>query len=99
MRFRAESPQALANDNFRGYAHLFIVADEVRWIEAVIASPLFASMVVYYIEDVKEHRLNTKLGEHERTFAVRCNIFSFKMPWEAIQMHMHELVSDEEMPA
>ena len=64
-------PQALANDNFKGYAHPFIVANEVRWIEAAIACPLFTSMVVYYIEGVKEHLLNTKLGKQERTFAVR----------------------------
>ena len=69
----------------------------MRWIEAVIACPVFTSMVVYYIEGHKEHLLNTELGHQERTYAARGNIFSYKMPWEAIQMKMHELVSDEEM--
>ena len=90
-------PQALANDNFQGYVHQFIVEHQVRWIEAVIACPVFTSMVVYYIEGHKEHLLNTELGHQERTYAARGNIFSYKMPWEAIQMKMHELVSDEEM--
>ena len=33
-------PAALANDNFQGYIHPFIVLNKVRWIEAVTACPL-----------------------------------------------------------
>ena len=49
MDHAAESriPQALANDNLQGYVHPFIVENEVRFIEAVIACPVFTSMVVY----------------------------------------------------
>ena len=42
----------------------------MRWIEAVIACPVFTSMAVYYIEGMKEHLLNTELGQQKRTFAV-----------------------------
>ena len=34
-------PAALTNDNFKGYAHPFIVHNKVRWIEAVTACPFF----------------------------------------------------------
>ena len=90
-------PQALANDNFQGYAHAFIVKNQVRWIEVVAACPLFTSIIVYYIEGEKQHLVNTDLGSQERTYVVRGNVFSFLMPWEQIQMHMHEFVIDEEM--
>ena len=99
MQFSQECrvPQALANNNFQGYAHQFIVENKVRWIEAVAACPILTSLVVYYIEGEKHHLVQTELGQQERTHAVRGNVFSFLMPWEEIQMHMHELVSDEEM--
>ena len=45
-------PQALANDNFCGHAHKFIVENQVRWIEAVTAAPFFTALVTYYIEGV-----------------------------------------------
>ena len=43
------------------------------------------------------HLINTCLGQQELTYAARGNVFSFLMPWEEIQNHMHELVSDKEM--
>ena len=36
-----KTPAALANDNFQGYCHPFLVRNKVRWIEAVTACPFF----------------------------------------------------------
>ena len=40
-RSKFRIPAALANDNFQGYAHPFIVLNKVKWIEAVTACPFF----------------------------------------------------------
>ena len=38
-------PQAIANDNFIGYAHRFLVERKVTWLEATIAAPAFSGLV------------------------------------------------------
>ena len=64
-------PAALANDNFQGYAHPFIVLNKVKWIEAVTACPFFSSQVTYYVECKSKARHNLageELGRAERAF-------------------------------
>ena len=80
-------PKALANDNFNGYAHAYIVAAKVNWLEATIAGPVFSGLVAYYIEGDfgdRHHMMESAVGKAERSWAVRGNIFSFLLPWERI---------------
>ena len=71
-------PRALANDNFIGYVHDFIVANKVTWLEATIACPVFSGLVTYYIEgdaSQRGHMMKEQLGKPQRAWAVRGNIF------------------------
>ena len=80
-------PAALANDNFQGYSHPFIVRNKVRWIEAVTACPFFSSLVTYYVEGKgkeRHHLAGEELGRLERAYAARGNIYSYILPWESI---------------
>ena len=43
---------ALCNDNFLSYT------TEVRWIEAAIVSPVWTSVLVYYVEGDLGHLMN-----------------------------------------
>ena len=40
-------PKALSNDNFISYADAFTVREQVTWLEATIACPIFTGMVTY----------------------------------------------------
>ena len=81
-------PAAIANDNFQGYIHPFIVQHRVRWIEAVVACPYLTTIVQYYVEGhprQRHHLANERVGEHERAYAFRGNVFAYHLPWEMIQ--------------
>ena len=45
-------PQALANDNFWGYATDIIYKYRVRWIESAAACPVFTCLITYYVEGI-----------------------------------------------
>ena len=80
-------PKALANDNFIGYVHEFLVQNKVTWLEATIAGPVFSGLVTYYIEGLasdRHHMMETAVGHPERAWGVRGNLFSFSLPWEEI---------------
>ena len=80
-------PAALANDNFQGYIHPFIVQHRVRWIEAIVACPYLTTIVQYYVEGhprEKHHLANERMGEHARAYAFRGNVFAYQLPWEMI---------------
>ena len=80
-------PAALANDNFQGYVHPFIVLNKVKWIEAVTACPFFSSQVTYYVEGKAKARhtlAGEELGRAERAYGTRGNIYSYILPWESI---------------
>ena len=90
-------PAALANDNFQGYCHPFLIQHKVRWIEAVTACPIFTGLVTYYIEGKSEerhHLAGEELGQTERSYAVRGNVFSFMMPWMSIMRHVEEVTNN-----
>ena len=75
----------LANDNFIGYAHDFIVRRKVTWLEATIARPVFSGVVTYYVEGTsaeRGHMMKEALGRPQRAWAVRGNIFSALLPWQ-----------------
>ena len=67
-------PKALANDNFIGYAHSFIVENKVTWLEATIAGPVFSGLVTYYIEgdgSDRHHLIEDTVAKPERSWGVR----------------------------
>ncbi len=92
-------PQSLANDNYKGYAHEFIVRNQVRWIEAVTACPHFSVLMTYYIEGQKGHIMEEKLGEQRRTYGSRGNLFSFALQWDDILQFMDARTTDEQLSA
>ena len=54
-------PKAFCNDNFTGYIHAFFVQNDVTWIEAIIACPVFTGLITYYIEgnwDERHHLMS-----------------------------------------
>ena len=69
----------------------------MRWIEAVTACPLFTALVVYYVEGhpKERHHLGSELGQQERGYAVRGNVFSYILPWEAILRSAMDLSTDD----
>ena len=84
-------PRALANDNFIGYVHRYIIENRVTWLEATIACPVFSGLVTYYIEgDATErgHMMADPLAKPQRAWAVRGNIFSFLLPWEKVMAQL-----------
>ena len=85
--YQYKIPAAIANDNFQGYVHPFMVQHRVRWVECVIACPYLTTMVQYYVEGKpgqKHHLGNERLGEHSRAMAFRGNIYAYHLPWEMI---------------
>ena len=72
-------PKALANDNFIGYVHRFLVEQRVTWLEATIAGPVFPGLVTYYIEgqaSERHHMMEEVVGKPERAWGVRGNLRS-----------------------
>ena len=86
-------PLAMANDNFIGYVHAFLVEHNVTWLEATIAAPLFTGLITYYIEgppSERHHLMEAALTQPERACGVRGNIFSFLLPWDRIQEQLEK---------
>ena len=66
---KQKAPRALANDNFIGYAHRFIIENKVTWLEATIACPVFSGLVTYYVEgnaSERGHMMKEALGNPTR---------------------------------
>ena len=93
-------PKALANDNFIGYVHRFIVENQVTWLEATIASPVFSGLVTYYIEgkpSERHHMMESAVGKPERAWGVRGNLFSFLLPWETIMVQLFKKIEEGDL--
>ena len=93
-------PKALANDNFIGYAHPFIGAENVTWLEATIAAPVFNGLVTYYIEGDPGDRHNlmqVEIGNAQKSWGVRGNLFSFLSPWERVLQQLFLKIEDGDL--
>ncbi len=71
----------LANDNWYDFTMDCIYRWKARWIEVVVASPIWTTMIVYYIEADKGHLMNEAVQQPQHRHASRGNAFSFHMPW------------------
>ena len=95
-------PKALANDNYVGYAYRYFVENDVTWLEATVAAPVFTGLINYYIEGPAEHRhhlMEEKVGRPDRAYGVRGSIFSFLLPWEEIHKKLGEAVEQGDLSA
>ena len=96
-RRNAKIPKALTNDNIISYAHQFLVAENVTWLEATIACPVFSGLITYYIEGDQGGRHNlmqVPVGQAQKSWAVRGNLFSFLLPWEQVLQQLFEKIED-----
>ena len=64
-------PMALANDNFIGYTTDLIPRFKVRWLEAAIVTPVWTSVLIYYVEGDHGHLFNEELGRQQSRTVVR----------------------------
>ena len=93
-------PKALANDNVISYAHPFIVAEKVTWLEATIAAPVFSGLVTYYIEGDpgdKHNLMQVPVGHTQKSWGVRGNLFSFLLPWDKVLQQLFEKIEDGDL--
>ena len=77
-------PMALSNDNFWGYMSAVVVKHEVRFIETLVAIPIWTTTSIFYVEGDRGHLLQEKLGQKRWRTAMRGYVSSFVMPWEDI---------------
>ena len=60
-------PEALANDNWFGYPTELLYTHKVRWIEAAAASPVWTSVINYYLEADRGNLIEEHLHRPEHT--------------------------------
>ena len=84
-------PSALCNDNFYGYPAELLDQHRVRWIETAAASPLWTSMVSFYLEADRGHVLEEPVHRAEHRLAIRGNISAVSLPWEEIYGHFAQM--------
>ncbi len=74
----------LCNDNLFGYTTDIIEKYRVRWLEAAIVSPVYTSMLVFYVEGDMGHLMDETLNEQRWRTMVRGSCVSYVMPWDDI---------------
>ena len=52
--------QAIANDNFIGFVSSFWHEHQPRWIELAAATPVWTSLMAFYVEGDKGHLMNNQ---------------------------------------
>ena len=85
-------PRSLGERLYVGYMDTVIAALRPRWIEVAAATPVWTSMVVYYIEDACGQLLEEKHFAPQHRTAVRGNVGSFLLDWRTILSHMQAQV-------
>ena len=77
-------PEALANDNWFGYPTELLYTHSVRWIEAAAASPVWTSVINYYLEADRGNLIEEHVHRPQHRTAIRGNVSSFSIPWEEV---------------
>ena len=73
----------------------FFLQNNVTWLEATIACPLFRGLVTYYIEgdrSDRHHLMEENAAQPRLSYGVRGNVFSFLLDWEQTQEDMSKLL-------
>ena len=90
-------PKALANDNFIAYMKEYFLENNVTWLEATIACPLFSGLITYYIEGERSdrhHLMEENTAQPRLSYGVRDSIFSFLLDWDQTQEDMCKLLEE-----
>ena len=74
-------PQSLCNDNWLGFPLDALYVEKVRWIELAVASPVWTSMVSFYLEGDRGHLIEEEAHRATNRVAIRGNVSSFALPW------------------
>ena len=77
-------PWSLANDNFWDEPYAIVYKYNVTWLETMVASPCWTSILVCYVEGDKGHLMNEAIGQQRWRTRVKGSAASFQMPWETI---------------
>ena len=88
---------ALSNDNFWGYMSAVVVKHEVRFIETLVAIPIWTTTSIFYVEGDRGHLLQEKMGQKRWRTAMRGYVSSFVMPWEDILRQLRDRTTEKEM--
>ena len=62
--------QALANDNFIGFVSSFWESHRPRWIEMAAATPVWTSLMAFYVEGDKGHLMNNQARRVHATLSL-----------------------------
>ncbi|CAK9024343.1 ATP-dependent DNA helicase [Durusdinium trenchii] len=89
-------PMALSNDNFWGYMSAVVVKHEVRFIETLVAIPIWTTTSIFYVEGDRGHLLQEKMGQKRWRTAMRGYVSSFVMPWEDILRQLRDRTTEKE---
>ena len=69
--FRQRIPgQAIANDNFIGFVSSFWESHRPRWIEMAAATPVWTSLMAFYVEGDKGHLMNNQAKRVQNTLSL-----------------------------
>ena len=90
-------PMGLCNDNIWGYSTDLIAKYKVRWLEAAIVTPVWTSMMVFYVEGDGGHLFDEQLNEQRWRTSVRGSCVSYMMPWYDIVRELLETCEEKEL--
>ena len=62
--------QAIANDNFIGFVSSFWHEYQPRWIELAAATPVWTSLMAFYVEGDKGHLMNNQARRVHTTLSL-----------------------------
>ena len=74
----------LCSDNIWGYSTDLVAKYKGRWLEAAIETPVWTSMMVFYVEGDGGHLFDEQLNEPRWRTSVRGSCISYMMPWDDI---------------
>ncbi|CAK0874374.1 unnamed protein product [Prorocentrum cordatum] len=83
VRERIPRP-AIANDNFVGFVSAWWEKHKPRWIEMAAATPVWTSLMAFYVEGDKGHLMNNQAMHPHSRYAVRGNLASFLVHWDDV---------------
>ena len=92
-------PMALTNDNFIGYVSSFWARWQPKWIEMAAATPIWTSLMAFYIEEDKGHVMGEAAFAQRARVAVKGNVVSFHVQWERVFEALHQLASVKDLSA
>ena len=97
LREKKPPLMALTNDNFIGYVSRLWAACSPKWIEMAAATPIWTSIMAFYIEGDQGHLMGETAFAQRARAAVRGNVVSFQVQLESVFAALQKIVSRDEM--